>query len=90
MDEYPCQYCFLPYESCTCCKYCSCPKGTCECHLEKDPCTMLHPSDVYKVFPKNRTIYYDLMGIKTLEDVDDFVMKTYSKEVWPERLKNVR
>lgn len=83
-----CQYCFLPYEDCTCCKYCSYPKGTCDCHLEgDDPCTKLHPSDTYKMFFLHPKTCCAWAGIETFEDVDAYVMKMYLKEAWPERLK---
>ncbi len=83
-----CQYCFFTYESCTCCKYCSFPKNTCDCHLEgENPCTKLHPSDIYKTFLTKPDLCEGFMGIKTIEDCDKFIMSMYSKDCWPERLK---
>jgi hypothetical protein len=88
IDASKCQYCFLHYDQCTCCKYCSLLKGTCDCHLEgENPCTKLHPSDAYKALYKNPNICEDMMGYRTLEDIDNHIMHSFIKEVWPERLK---
>jgi hypothetical protein len=82
-----CQYCHVKYEECTCCKYCSFLKGTCECHLEGEwPCTKFHPADMYKSFFNNPEMC-SMFGHLSIEDIDRAVMNTYSKEVWPQRLK---
>jgi len=87
MTIHNCQYCFLHYDSCTCCQYCSFPKGTCDCDSEGEfPCTKLHPANIYKTFHSNRPLC-NVMNIHTLEDADKFVMKMYTKDTWPERLK---
>lgn len=83
-----CQYCFLNYDNCTCCIYCSYPQGNCDCHLEGDhPCIKMHPSDVYNTLFKNAELFLGWMGIRTLEDCDNFIMRMYSEDSWPERLK---
>lgn len=88
IDLSKCQYCFLPYDDCTCCKYCGFVKGTCECHREGDyPSTKLHPTDCYKMFYKRKDFCLDF-GFASLEQVDEYVMRMYSKETWPDRLKN--
>lgn len=94
MNDYTkCQYCFFDYDQCTCCKYCSELKGKCDCHTKKDPPTILHPSDTYKVISPTggKGIFAlagaEIAGIRSGEDADKFVMTTFVKESWPERLK---
>jgi hypothetical protein len=87
-DPSKCQYCFVHYNECTCCQYCSFPKGTCDCHLEGEwPCTKFHPADTYKYFNKDLETCYAFVGIESLEDCDKYIMKMFTKDVWPERLK---
>lgn len=82
-----CEYCFLPYENCTCCIYCGFVKGTCECHLEGEyPCTKFHPSDMYKSFHTNKEMS-EACGFYSLNQIDNAVMSIYIESVWPERLK---
>ena len=82
-----CQYCFEKYDACTCCKYCGFIAGTCQCHLEGDfPCTKFHPSDSYKMFHRDAHACREWIGAQTLEDMDAYVMRMYTKDVWPQRL----
>lgn len=84
-----CQYCFVKYDECTCCEYCGFIKGTCQCHLEGEwPCTKLHPSDSYRMLHKNPDRCLMLIGAESLTDIDNYIMQIYTKDVWPERLKN--
>lgn len=85
-----CQYCFLHYDTCTCCKYCSFPNGTCFCHLEgENPCTKFHPSDVYKMLGSKNCVFTTLIPLTSLHAADEFIMRMFVEEVWPERLKNI-
>lgn len=87
IDASKCQYCFLDYDSCTCCKYCGYPHG-CDCHLEGEfPCTKMHPSDIYKVFHSDSNLCFYWMNFRNIEDIDSHVMEVFNKECWPERLK---
>lgn len=82
-----CQYCFLPYDDCTCCKFCGFLKGSCHCSDEgHDPCTKFHPSDAYKSFAMHSK-FCEMFGMTDLSQVDKYVMSMYTKDVWPERLK---
>lgn len=61
--------------------------GTCDCASEGDyPCNKCHPSDIYNML-NTKPHLCELMGIHTIQDADDFIMKTYKSECWPERLK---
>jgi hypothetical protein len=86
-DILKCQYCFLHYDYCTCCKYCSALKNTCDCCQKDDPCTQMHPHDLYAILYKNPSSA-DIFGKATIEDIDKVVMEMYIKDCWPERLKN--
>lgn len=89
LDLSKCQYCFLDYDSCTCCKYCGQPKE-CECRLEGEfPCTKPHPSDIYKVFNLDPNLCLYWMQFSSVEDLDKHVMKMFTPDSWPERLKEV-
>jgi hypothetical protein len=84
-----CQYCFRDYKECSCCKYCGYIKGTCVCHLEGEyPCTKFHPTDIYRQLNDNPDVCAVWMDMHTLEDADKFIMKMYTEDCWPERLKN--
>lgn len=87
IDISKCQYCHLRYENCTCCKYCGFIQNTCDCHLEGEyPSTKFHPRDMYKSFLTNPSMC-EMFGKLTIEDIDNTVMTTYSRCVWPERLR---
>ncbi len=48
--------------------------------------TIMSPYDSYYVF-KNNPELCSLFGKNTLEDIDNYVKKTFLKEYWPKHLR---
>jgi hypothetical protein len=56
----------------------------CDCHNQP---TVLDPIDAYMTFLKNPDLCL-FVGIKSIEDVEKYVMRMYLKEFWPQYLRD--